>query len=429
MRRVLATIALTLAATGCAASTQSTAPLRPTVGLGDTPSTNAQFDFCEAVPKDAAAHLGNVAWLAFMAANEYSHANVFGPMLAELGFGSPSGGDLDWRTCTDDLRRLRAAERGRERELDAALGGDGMRALSLNLLPDPGLGNWGDCARTFLSREDLPRDAYPAAAFQSALVGEVRHGDHVQFFTAGGLTEDRRSFRDSSTQVVFARHREKRVAILAFRGTEPAQRADLMVDAKTWKTSLADQGWPASWGKAHAGFVEAYASIAPLVEEKLRELDGTGVKLWVTGHSLGGALATLAFARLLRMDAPAIELGGLVTFGSPRVGDAAFAATFHDAVAARGTTALRVRNGNDVVTTIPGIFLEYEHVGTLVHVEELDVHVAPSPEPSYDGVSLADHDVSGYEEDGDWRSGYYRRLHFRLRSGGLREFTRCEDPP
>ena len=59
----------------------------------------------------------------------------------------------------------------------------------------------------------------------------------------------------------------------------------------------------------------------------------------MTGHSLGGALATLAAARH--------QADVLWTFGAPRVGDALFARSL------AGTAIGRVVNGNDPVPAVP----------------------------------------------------------------------------
>ena len=62
------------------------------------------------------------------------------------------------------------------------------------------------------------------------------------------------------------------------------------------------------------------------ISDKVRPFVDAGAKLYVTGHSLGGALATLfAAVRMLEMNDEDPTLGGVFTFGQPRVGDAAFA--------------------------------------------------------------------------------------------------------
>ena len=90
--------------------------------------------------------------------------------------------------------------------------------------------------------------------------------------------------------------------------------------------------------------------------------DGTRT-LWLTGHSLGGALATLC-AQMFN------EVQGVYVFGSPRVGDTAFAAAY-------ARPLWRFCNDGDVVVTVPlnGVPLlpflpsflpKYEHAGKSV---------------------------------------------------------------
>ena len=108
----------------------------------------------------------------------------------------------------------------------------------------------------------------------------------------------------------------------------------------------------------------------------------SGWQVYFSGHGLGGAVATLAAATLamrLRSGSlgplpPGIRVG-LYTFGSPRVGDAAFARAFNRALtdasalrppAPRAPPPLDVYRHvyeNDVVPTLPSARMGYKHVG------------------------------------------------------------------
>lgn len=76
--------------------------------------------------------------------------------------------------------------------------------------------------------------------------------------------------------------------------------------------------------------------------------------VWITGHSLGGALATMAAARLIGEGVlrPEQVVGGVYTFGQPRVGDKVFAEAYEQANAL-GARHFRVVHDNDVVTRLP----------------------------------------------------------------------------
>ena len=162
--------------------------------------------------------------------------------------------------------------------------------------------------------------------------------------------------------------------------------------------------------------VEVFQRLEALLGKKLEEYKGQDIGIWVTGHSLGGALATMMGAEILRrIDAGEnYKLKGVYTFGSPRVGNNAFHAKFTKAAAASGTRVVRFRNGDDIVTAVPGLLLEYKHVGTLAHLSEDGLEL-PEKDPKYTGVgSVGDHNMSGWDAKKKAVTGYYRRLRKRL---------------
>jgi predicted lipase len=74
----------------------------------------------------------------------------------------------------------------------------------------------------------------------------------------------------------------------------------------------------------HSGFYDAFRSIQdqifPVLTEQLSLYPNA--ELALTGHSLGGALATIALAQIVfELDATVPNNMSLYTFGSPRVGD------------------------------------------------------------------------------------------------------------
>ena len=102
--------------------------------------------------------------------------------------------------------------------------------------------------------------------------------------------------------------------VLAFRGTD---------DVADWLINLNVMQIEEHGALVHRGFSRALTAVWPRIEEQLhRLLDRHPRKVWVTGHSLGGALATLAALRIQRMGIEQLES---VTFGQPRVGNRAMA--------------------------------------------------------------------------------------------------------
>jgi len=88
-------------------------------------------------------------------------------------------------------------------------------------------------------------------------------------------------------------------------------------------------------------------------------------KVIVTGHSLGGAIATLAAAELAKSGYNV----DLITFGSPRVGNNLFAEYVNDLVS---SSNYRVTYKNDVVTVNPPQARAYWHVGTEIHYTDVN---------------------------------------------------------
>lgn len=128
---------------------------------------------------------------------------------------------------------------------------------------------------------------------------------------------------------------ERGMLVLAFRGTEKSLR--------DWKTDLRAKLVPArdelEPGLIHQGFQESYYAVEALVEEKLADFPGE--PLYVTGHSLGGALAVVA-TRFI----DDCNLAACYTFGSPRVGDLSLAKVFK-------TPIYRMVNAADAVPRLP----------------------------------------------------------------------------
>jgi predicted lipase len=160
--------------------------------------------------------------------------------------------------------------------------------------------------------------------------------------------------------------------------------------------------------KVHAGFITAYAAVrddlvstvSSLLKQKKQR------QVFVTGHSLGAALATLAaydITSACRTDAC------LYTFGSPRVGNPVFEKNFN----AKVKNAFRVKNFDDVVGCVPletlqykNHTLEYRHVGTLEQLDTNGQFIATEICPSKDRIleelatqsPLTSHEITRYIE-------------------------------
>ncbi len=137
------------------------------------------------------------------------------------------------------------------------------------------------------------------------------------------------------TQAFLAR-REQQFRVLVFRGTE-AELDDI-------KTDLDARFFRTPHGMAHEGFITAYQCVADEIVAALNQHPDQGtLPFLITGHSLGGALATVASMDL----EDKILVSACYTYGSPRVGTAEWS----DALK---TPVYRVVNGADAVPMLPG---------------------------------------------------------------------------
>ena len=128
--------------------------------------------------------------------------------------------------------------------------------------------------------------------------------------------------------------------VLAFRGSTS------LTDAKT--DARATRGW---WNghAVHEGFVDAYFSIRDKVIKSVTRHLSNGQRLHITGHSLGGALATLCAWDLAQAGKP----GGIYTFGSPRVFGRAGSKRADEIFGGR---YFRCVNSNDIIPRLPRLF-------------------------------------------------------------------------
>lgn len=162
--------------------------------------------------------------------------------------------------------------------------------------------------------------------------------------------------------------------VVAFRGTD---------DLVDWKNNIKSMQAPfivsdKDIGLVHTGFNITYQSIK---EELFFYLDDLSLPLFVTGHSLGAALATLLTAEIMDRS----NFDSCYTFGSPRVGDAAFANAFND------RPIYRIINNCDIITTVPISIptISYQHCGTTQLLNNMGILVE----------GLSEEDILSYQKN------------------------------
>lgn len=142
------------------------------------------------------------------------------------------------------------------------------------------------------------------------------------------------TFDEEGTQAILVSN-DKFIA-LAFRGTEPTSIKDIKTDAKATHTQYE------TGGRIHEGFYDAFLQVAKKIQKKIDDEKFQKLPLFITGHSLGGALATIAAKKLTHQGGVA----ACYTFGSPRVGDQEWVSNIK-------TPIYRLVNAADFVTMLP----------------------------------------------------------------------------
>lgn len=100
-------------------------------------------------------------------------------------------------------------------------------------------------------------------------------------------------------------------------------------------------------GRIHAGFAKSLDAIWLQVLSGIHAVGGEDQPLWVTGHSLGGAMATLTAVRLARLG---YKLAPVYAFAAPRNGNDEYAQDSKEWL--RGKH-FRIINGQDLVPRLP----------------------------------------------------------------------------
>lgn len=121
------------------------------------------------------------------------------------------------------------------------------------------------------------------------------------------------------------------------------------------------EGESKSNARMHRGFVSAYFSVRESIHTYIKT--HTTPRIIVTGHSLGGALATLCAVDLQYNFPKQIQIE-TYTFGAPRVGNAGFRESFNR----RLPRSYRIIYGMDIVPALPRVWQGYRHVGTEVRL-------------------------------------------------------------
>jgi hypothetical protein len=163
---------------------------------------------------------------------------------------------------------------------------------------------------------------------------------NVEFVTASsGIAIDAEAAVFSNATTVF----------VVFRGSESSSAADLrdwVTNANAFFTKLPAGGGYPEKSAVHTGMWNATNRIYRELRDEVNRQARGGKKVWITGHSLGGAMAGLFAGRYARSGA---DVQGVVTFAAPRCANGAFGRFVLD----KAKFVQRWANKNDIVPMVP----------------------------------------------------------------------------
>ena len=184
------------------------------------------------------------------------------------------------------------------------------------------------------------------AALMANLARAAYLDDNQKQFEVLGFTQYKFMDKDGAQGHLAASDTE---VIITCRGTEPKHANDLFADLNT----IPKRNGP---GWVHEGFRK---EARKLIDDVMAWAAAHPEKdFYITGHSLGAAMATylaqeLEFANFARLK--------LYTFGSPRLGNVTYISSIK-------IPHWRFVNCNDVVTHVPPSAMQFKHHGELCYI-------------------------------------------------------------
>jgi hypothetical protein len=152
--------------------------------------------------------------------------------------------------------------------------------------------------------------------------------------------------------------------VVAFRGTNQDELRDWLADARISSDAV-------KHGRIHRGFYRSTQGLLEDIVQAVKDQGGEDKQVWVTGHSLGGAMALVFTYECIVSEA--IRPAGVVTFGQPLVVNGQLAQYLNTELKGR---YVRFVHGGDLV---PRVFPTFSHCGNLVWFVK-DDYVVRRPE-------------------------------------------------
>ncbi len=297
------------------------------------------------------------------------------PGAAEPTDGRPLNvaGEMNQSPAVGHGRRAGAAGSAREWtiplkitiDIGNALPADGGQAIEVGATVARGVpvvrqleGLFGPAAKDFsltemaelFSAKSLTKKPFQmSTALSSAIASKFVYesGAVIEPFGVGRFGFETCKFIEASDTQCFIASTKKAV-LVCFRGTESI--GDWLLNLRALTTRR-------PYGDVHTGFLRGLEFVQIQLESELEKLPNR--KLLICGHSLGGAIGTVAAAEWVGR----FDVAGVYTFGQPGVGRRGFAAFMNQHYQGK---FFRFVNNSDVVTRVPP---GYEHVGKLFHFD------------------------------------------------------------
>lgn len=166
----------------------------------------------------------------------------------------------------------------------------------------------------------------------------------------------------TDTQCYYLRFGDRNESVvIAFRDTEKKIK-DWLTDLNSFHT-VYPYGNNNSKIQVHKGFIDAYKSVRYQLQTKLLNDIASIKKIYICGHSLGGALATLCAVDVQFNFPIHVEC---YQSGSPKVGNKEFAKSYDFRVPNTYRTFIK----NDIVPTLPPSWIELISKGGYTHIGE-----------------------------------------------------------
>jgi len=164
--------------------------------------------------------------------------------------------------------------------------------------------------------------------------------------------------------------------IIAFRGTKSDLDwlADLKIEQELFPFAM-------NGGSVHSGFLSIYKSCREMIIDSVKQRAPTK-KIFITGHSLGGSLATLLAFELASSE---ICNPNIYTFGSPKVGNIKFKEKYDEIV----RQSIRFVNLYDVVPLLPPFKVDVKPIN--IHLEYVQVQNAITFAVNKSSISKSHH--------------------------------------